>query len=92
MPYASLMYVWAAKSPIETIITSPRTSRVKMIVVNSGSKELGVWQKHHRDLEKDYEAAFSEKPGKIIGLGLLTDTDNTRTQVKAIYGDIELKN
>jgi hypothetical protein len=92
MPFASLMYVWAAKSPIETIITSPRTSRVKMIVVNSGSKELGAWQKHHRDLEKDYEAAFSEKPGKIIGLGLLTDTDNTRTQVKAIYGDIELKN
>jgi hypothetical protein len=50
------------------------------------------WQKHHRDLAKDYEAAFSEKPGKLIGLGLLTDTDNTRTQVKAIYGDIELKN
>lgn len=92
MPYASLMYVWAAKSPIETIITNSRTSRIKMIVVNSGSKDLGVWQHHHRDLEKDYEAAFSEKPGKIIGLGLLTDTDNTRTQVKAIYGDIELKN
>lgn len=90
MPYASLMYVWAAKSPIETIITSPRTSRVKMIVVNRGSSQLGSWQKHHRDLEKDYEAAFSERPGKVIGLGLLTDTDNTRTQVKAIYGDIEL--
>lgn len=90
MPYASLMYVWAAKSPIETVITSPRTSRVKMIVVNSGSSQLGQWQKHHRDLKKDYEAAFSGKPGKIIGLGLLTDTDNTRTQVKAIYGDIEL--
>lgn len=92
MPYASLMYVWAAKSPIETVITSPRTSRVKMIVVNSGGSQLGLWQEHHRNLEKDYEAAFSEKPGKIIGLGLLTDTDNTRTQVKAIYGDIELKN
>jgi hypothetical protein len=92
MPYATLMYVWAAKSPPETVITSSRTSRIKMIVVNSGGSQLGSWQKHHRDLEKDYEAAFSEKPGKLIGLGLLTDTDNTRTQVKAIYGDIELKN
>ncbi|MEY4481680.1 MAG: hypothetical protein RIQ84_842 [Pseudomonadota bacterium] len=90
MPYASLLYIWAAKSPIETIITSPRTSRVKMIVVNSGPKELGVWQKHHRDLAKDYQAAFGDLPGKIIGLGLLTDTDNTRTQVNALYGDIEL--
>jgi Protein of unknown function (DUF3047) len=90
MPYATLMYVWAAKSPLETIITSPRTSRIKMIVVNTGGKQLGQWQNHHRDLVKDYEAAFSEAPGKIIGLGLLTDTDNTRTQVRAIYGDIEL--
>jgi hypothetical protein len=59
-------------------------------VVNSGPKELGVWQKHHRDLAKDYQAAFGDLPGKIIGLGLLTDTDNTRTQVNALYGDIEL--
>lgn len=92
LPYATLMYVWAAKSPLETVITNSRTSRIKMIVVNSGGSQLGLWQEHHRNLAKDYEAAFSEKPGKLIGLGLLTDTDNTRTQVKAIYGDIELKN
>lgn len=91
LPYASLMYVWAAKSPIETVISSPRTSRIKMIVVNSGGDGVGVWQNHRRDLAKDFQTAFSEAPGKIIGLGLLTDTDNTRTQVNAIYGDIELK-
>ena len=90
MPYASLMYVWAAKSPVETIITSSKTSRVKMIVVDSGPDGLGQWQKHQRDLSRDYRAAFKEEPGKIIGLGLLTDSDNTRTQVDAIYGDIEL--
>lgn len=90
MPYASLMYVWAAKTPIETIITSPRSSRIKMIVVNAGKDELGQWQRHHRDISKDFRAAFNEMPGKVIGLGLLTDTDNTKTQVDAIYGDIEL--
>lgn len=61
-----------------------------MIVVNAGKDDLGRWQRHHRDLSKDYRAAFNEMPGKIIGLGLLTDTDNTKTQVDAIYGDIEL--
>lgn len=91
MPYASLMYVWSSKTPVETIIPSPRTSRIKMIVVNSGGEQVGQWQKHQRDLSKDYEAAFKEVPGKVIGLGLLTDTDNTRTQANAIYGDIELK-
>jgi hypothetical protein len=91
MPYASLMYVWSSKNPVGTVIPSPRTSRIKMIVVNSGSDYLGQWQKHQRDLSKDYQKAFNEMPGKVIGLGLLTDSDNTKTKVNAIYGDIELK-
>jgi hypothetical protein len=91
MPYATLMYVWSSKNPVETVIPSPRTSRIKMIVVNSGSDHLGEWQKHQRDLAKDYQAAFNSPPGKIIGLGLMTDSDNTKTKVNAIYGDIELK-
>jgi hypothetical protein len=91
MPYASLMYVWSTKSPLEAVIPSPRTSRIKMIVVNSGSDRLGQWQKHQRDLSKDYQMAFNEPPGKVIGLGLMTDSDNTKSKVNAIYGDIELK-
>jgi len=90
MPYATLMYVWASQSPVETIYTSSRTSRIKMIVVNSGPNDLGVWQTHRRNLKDDYQNAFGEAPGKVIGLGLMTDSDNTRTQVSAIYGDIEL--
>jgi hypothetical protein len=91
MPYASLMYVWSSDIPVETVINNSRTSRVKMIVVNSGSDQLGVWQKHQRDLSEDYQSAFNSPPGKIIGLGLMTDSDNTKTKVNAIYGDIELK-
>ena len=91
MPYASLMYVWSSKNPVDAVIPSPRTSRIKMIVVNSGSDRLGQWQKHQRDLSKDYQKAFNEMPGKVIGLGLLTDSDNTKSKVNAIYGDIELK-
>ena len=91
MPYASLMYVWSTKNPLEAVIPSPRTSRIKMIVVNSGGDHLGKWQKHQRDISKDYQMAFNEMPGKVIGLGLLTDSDNTKTKVNAIYGDIELK-
>jgi hypothetical protein len=91
MPYATLMYVWSSDIPVETVINNSRTSRVKMIVVNSGSDQLGVWQKHQRDLSEDYQSAFNSPPGKIIGLGLMTDSDNTKTKVNAIYGDIELK-
>jgi len=68
MPYASLMYVWSSKNPLEAVIPSPRTSRIKMIVVNNSNDQLGVWQKHQRDLSKDYQAAFNSPPGKVIGL------------------------
>ena len=91
MPYATLMYVWSSDIPVETVINNSRTSRVKMIVVNSGSDQLGVWQRHQRDLSEDYQTAFNTPPGKVIGLGLMTDSDNTKTKVNAIYGDIELK-
>ena len=34
--------------------------------------------------------AYGEAPGQVIGIALLTDTDNTKTETKAYYGDIEL--
>ncbi|WP_269460077.1 DUF3047 domain-containing protein [Polynucleobacter necessarius] len=29
-------------------------------------------------------------PGDVIGIALLTDTDNTKSEMHAFYGDIEL--
>ena len=91
MPYATLMYVWASNHSIEEVIANKYTTRLKIIVVDSGDQYLGQWRNHQRDIEADYEKVFQEKPGRLIGMGILTDTDNTKTQVKAIYGDIEIK-
>jgi len=90
MPYATLMYIWSGKSPIDTIISNAHTSRIKMIVVDSGWDNLGQWHKHQRDLAADYKRAYGEVPGEVIGIALLTDTDNTKSETRAIYGDIEL--
>ena len=90
MPYATLMYIWSGKSPVETIITNAHTSRIKMIVVDSGWDNLGQWHKHQRDLAADYKRAYGEAPGEVIGIALLTDTDNTKSETRAFYGDIEL--
>ena len=90
MPYATLMYIWSGKSPIDTIVNSAHTSRIKMIVVDSGWNNLNEWHKHQRDLAADYKRAYGEAPGEVIGIALLTDTDNTKSETRAIYGDIEL--
>jgi hypothetical protein len=90
MPYATLMYIWSGKTPVDTIIANAHTSRIKMIVVDSGKEGLGEWRRHSRDLAADYKRAYGEAPGEIIGVALLTDTDNTRSETRAFYGDIEL--
>jgi hypothetical protein len=90
MPYATLMYIWSGKSPVNTIINNAHTSRIKMIVVDSGWDNLDTWHKHQRDLAADYKRAYGEAPGEVIGIALLTDTDNTKSEARAIYGDIEL--
>ena len=89
LPYATLMYIWSGKSPVNSILDNPHTSRIKMIVVDSGWDRLGQWHLHQRDLYTDYRNAYGESPGEVIGIALLTDTDNTKSETKAFYGDIE---
>jgi hypothetical protein len=90
MPYATVMYIWSGKNSVNTVLNNAHTSRVKMIVVDSGSDGLGEWRKHERDLAADYKLAYGEVPGNVIGIALLTDTDNTKSETRALYGDIEL--
>jgi hypothetical protein len=88
LPYATLMYIWENKAPVEEIIESVHTTRVKMIVVESGTTRNGRWLDYERNIAQDFERAFGEKPGRILSLGIMTDTDNTGEVAVAYYGDI----
>jgi hypothetical protein len=89
LPYATLMYIWSEKNEVEQVITNKHISRIKAIVVDSGTKDLGQWRSHRRSIEADYKKAYGENPGKLIAVGIMTDTDNTKGEVQAKYGDIE---
>ncbi len=90
MPYATLMYVWSAKRPPGTVIQNPRTDRIRKLVVESGDGRLNEWMDYERDIRADYEKAFGEPPGALIGIGLMTDADNTRSHAAAWYGPVKL--
>lgn len=90
-PYATLMYIWSEQVAPETIITSAHTTQVKMIVVSSGTAGLGQWQSLHRDLRADYKRAFDEDAGPVLGVGVMTDTDNTGGKATARYAGIRLE-
>lgn len=88
LPYATLMYIWENRAPRETVIPNRHTSRVRMIVAESGRDRLGSWQEITRNVVEDYRRAFGEEPGRITAVGIMTDTDNTGSDAHAYYGDI----
>jgi hypothetical protein len=90
MPYATLMYVWCNKREPGTVLKSPRTDRIRTIVVESGGAKLGRWLDYERDIAADYRRAFGEEPGALVGIGMMTDSDNTRSTVTAWYGPLRL--
>jgi len=51
---------------------------------------VGTWLSYTRDIRADFEKAFGEAPGALLGMGLMTDTDNTRSTTRAWYGRVQI--
>jgi hypothetical protein len=90
-PYATLMYVWDSKLPVGTVLVHPRSDRVRVIIVDSGTGELRQWRDHKRDLAADFRLAFGEEPGPLQSVAFMTDSDNTRSQARTWYGAVEFQ-
>jgi hypothetical protein len=88
MPYATLMYVWCNRRSPGTVVHNPRTSRIRKLVLESGPARLAKWLDYERDIRADYERAFGEAPGALVGVAVMTDSDNTRSTARAWYGPV----
>jgi hypothetical protein len=91
LPYATLAYVWSAKDSLGTVVHNPRTDRIRKLVVETGDLSLGRWLHYDRDVQADFVQAFGERPGPLLALALMTDTDNTSSQLQAWYGRLQLE-
>ncbi len=89
-PFATLMYVWDGAAEVGSVITNPRSERIKKIVLDSGPSMLGRWRDHRRVLRDDFQLAFGEPPGDLISVALMTDSDNTDAQARTWYGPVNL--
>lgn len=90
MPYATLMYVWSNQLPVGTVVSSRRTDRIRKMVIESGPAGLNRWLDYERDVRADFERAFGEAPGRLMAVGIMTDSDNTGGSVRAWYGPVSL--
>ncbi len=89
IPIAALNYIWDTKAPIGTVVDNAFTDFAKMIVVESGPSKVGMWVEESRNIYEDYKTAFGEEPPKINGVAIMSDTDNTKEQAIAYYGNIQ---
>ena len=87
-PLATVMYVWERDIPVDTLVTSPYTKRVKMFVLRNSTATHGRWYGEQRNVYEDYRRAFGGTPPRIVGVALMTDTDNTGETATAYYGDV----
>jgi hypothetical protein len=88
LPLAALCYVWDGTAPRDTSVWSAYTDRVRVIVAESGTANLGRWITTRRNVHEDFIAAFGEAPPPVTGVVIATDTDNTGESATAFYGDI----
>ena len=87
----SLQYVWSSRETIGAIYPSPYSKQVGMIVMRSGNTESGQWLAEKRDLIADYQRYYGRAPKKISAIGIVVDTDNTKSQGEAWFSELILE-
>lgn len=86
----SLEYVWDKSLPEGTILTSPYFKNIKIIVAESGDKNLDNWVYEERNIYEDFKKAFAREPGRVGAIAIMTDTDNTASTAEADYDEIKV--
>jgi len=86
----SLDYVWSTALPAGTILESAYSKASKIIVVESGAASQGQWRWAVRNIEDDYRRCFGHNPPDAVSIGLMVDTDNTRSEALAYFDDIRV--
>ncbi|MCM8794204.1 MAG: DUF3047 domain-containing protein [Candidatus Omnitrophica bacterium] len=91
-PFAEgLNYVWGNREPVGTVVSSPYTDRLKIVVLESGLDRLNQWVEEERNYYEDYKRVFGREPPPLYSVAVMTDTDNTGGMAVAYYGDIVFK-
>ena len=86
----AIKYVWSSAVPPGTTLHHPRSERLGIVVVASGTEGLGSWHTVRRTLTDDYRRLFGGEPGRLRGLGVKSDSDSTSSAARADFDDIQL--
>ncbi|RJR31721.1 MAG: DUF3047 domain-containing protein [Desulfobacteraceae bacterium] len=88
----TIKYIWSDTLPVGETFDSPFSSRTKLVVLRSGRSQKGDWIEEERDVLADYMRLFPERERNPTahGIGILTDSDSTRSRAIGGYSDLRV--
>jgi len=90
-PPRTLNYMWGDVEPAGTVLVHPKSERAQIFVVESGNAKAGQWVSEERDVTADWKRVFPDKTmPKIVGVGIMTDSDSLGQKLQGDYAGIEL--
>ena len=89
-PHSTLNYLWANKRHEEAILTSTYTGKSKLIPLQAGGEQAGIWHVETVNIVEDYVNAFGSKPPDKAGIAIMNDSDNTGEQSVSYLDYIEV--
>lgn len=88
LPANAINYIWANRLPKGEHIVNPFTEKAIMVAVESGAGLAGEWVEEKRNVYEDYREFFGAEPPRVVGIAIMTDSDNTGQRARACYDDI----
>ncbi len=88
-PGSALNFVWASHSEIGAVWDNPFADTSKMVVVATGHHP--GWRQEEVDLGARYRALFESAPPPLLGLAIMSDTDNTCQKATAWFADFRFR-
>jgi hypothetical protein len=89
----AIVYVWDTTAPqglMESTTPVPFMT-VKVVVVRSGSAELGKWITESRNVYDDYKKLYGDEPPAVKGMRFQINSQHTGTSAESWFADVVLK-
>lgn len=84
----ALNYVLVDVKPPQDFWPNPYS--LKSIMIPIGLQQNNTWQAEFVKPWQDYQHTFDTYPSKVVGIAVMSDTDDTGASVKAWYKNIEI--
>jgi len=83
-------YIWGNTIRKGEVLDFPGSRNHKMVIVQSGNRKANRWLWEERNLSEDFQQCFRRTAPHLIGIVVLTDTNQTNEGVIAHYSSIIL--